>query len=529
MVAPVALSQHDHARVWRDFAQKSAKHVEQFERSLEAPAVVQAKRFDEAIAGGRKTTFGREHGFAAIRSIDSYRNRVPISRWSDYAPWVERAQQSRDPILTSELPLHFECTSGSTAAKKIIPYTRALLQQFQRALIVWLAKLYEQCPEAAGPAWWSLSPDHSQPTNAANGVPIGSASDAAYLQGCIAESLFSTVIDTRASLGSMDWKTELLARVAASEDLALISVWSPTYLTALLDPVLSADSSADVLRRMRELLAPCRYDALRAAINAQDFSIVWPQLRVLSAWADGPSALYAGTVAKWFSGAKLIPKGLFATEAIVSFSWGVSAERPVAIESHFFEFLDEHGKVLLIDELAAGKRYEPVITTGGGLYRYALGDLIEVTGYLGRTPAVTFVGRSDARMDLVGEKLDESLVASAFVEAGIEGPAVLIPFAAAARPHYVLVAERNSDADDDALALRLDSALRDCHHYAVARHNGQLDCVDVHRVPSLASLLHDAWESLGKRSGDTKPARLVTSQALAHEMLSRCAASRPGA
>ena len=42
-----------------------------------------------------------------------------------------------------------------------------------------------------------------------------------------------------------------------------------------------------------------------------------------------------------------------------------------------------------------GGTYSVILTTGGGLYRYQLHDLVEVTGFVGRCPLVRFLGKED--------------------------------------------------------------------------------------------------------------------------------------
>lgn len=494
---------------WSNFADASTQRLAQFEQKLKQPTVAQDALLREAIACGRDSAFGREHGFADISSWATWQRRVPVMRWPDLAPWIERSKTESAAVLTTENPIHFERTSGSTAIAKDIPYTPALMAQFQRALVVWLAKLVQSCPEVAGPAWWSLSPAPSQQLPSASGIPVGSASDAAYLQGSTAECLLASVIDTQACLSSARWKLETLARVAATEDLALISVWSPTFLSALLDSLNDADSKPK-LNFLKQLLRPQRYNALLAAVQAGDYSHLWPQLRVISAWADGPSALYMNRIAEQFPQAQIVPKGLFATEGVVSISWGLEPHQPLAIDSHFFEFLDSHGQARLIEELEPGGHYEPVLTTAGGLYRYALGDVVEVSGFLDKTPTVRFVGRSDARSDLVGEKLDESIVAAALAAVEPVRPAVLIPIADASQPHYRLLLQTDSESEC-ATASELDGKLSASYHYDIARRNGQLGPVEIVTVSNLAAVLHSSWESLDKRSGDAKSACLITS------------------
>src|SRR6185369_1456475 len=95
-------------------------------------------------------------------------------------------------------------------------------------------------------------------------------------------------------------------------------------------------------------------------------------------------------------------KGLLATEAFVSIPW--EAQHPVAVMSHFFEFASANGEILLAHELRHGETYSVIVTTAGGLWRYRLGDLVEVDGLAAATPSLRFLGRGTSVTDLCGEK-----------------------------------------------------------------------------------------------------------------------------
>ena len=56
------------------------------------------------------------------------------------------------------------------------------------------------------------------------------------------------------------------------------------------------------------------------------------------------------------------PKGLIATEGIVTIPF--EGHHPLAIRSHFFEFLDRNDQPKLAHELEAGSEYTVVLTTG---------------------------------------------------------------------------------------------------------------------------------------------------------------------
>lgn len=481
---PVAQSPADYnaARTaWADFAAAAGPTLHAFDVALKAPRDAQRECLRRILRANAATQFGLVHDFASITSIEAWQARVPVCSWAELAPQVERIKAGEAGVLTAEAPIHFERTSGSGAQHKDIPYTPALMREFQSALVVWLAALLRDCPDVAGPCYWALSPDRQLPQVTPSGATVGSASDALYLTGSPAERLLPSVVAVDVGDDS-DWPTKTMSRLVIEDELRLVSVWSPTFLLSLLD----ADP---------------------ALPERSDLSQLWPNLALISCWTDGPSAAFARQLAGLFPNTRIAPKGLFATEGVVSTSYGLSSLRPVAITSHFLEFVDSSGTARIVNELEEGDCYELLLTTSGGLYRYRLGDQVRVTGFIDATPCLEFVGRVDARSDLVGEKIDQAIVSQALLAAGVPAGAVLVPDASASPARYRLVTETADASAADAVERELGRV----HHYRIARANQQLDAVHLHVVASTAALLHEAWQATGRRSGDVKAAALITS------------------
>ncbi len=146
----------------------------------------------------------------------------------------------------------------------------------------------------------------------------------------------------------------------AQENLRLISVWHPSVLSILADLIerrftelirdlrLGAISTSAVPEpASRSLFArhlrPCpgRADYLESIdIRAHGFAGIWPNLKVLSCWADGWSAHSLPALAERFPQAAIQPKGLLATEGVVSIPIGRAGHRAAAVTSHFLEFTD---------------------------------------------------------------------------------------------------------------------------------------------------------------------------------------------
>ncbi|MDI9637462.1 GH3 auxin-responsive promoter family protein [Geitlerinema splendidum] len=89
----------------------------------------------------------------------------------------------------------------------------------------------------------------------------------------------------------------------------------------------------------------------------------------------------------------------------------------------FFEFIPlDRGEVdnpstVDLMSLSVGERYEIVVTTLAGLYRYRLGDIVQCVGYYNRTPIVEFLYRQGSLLNLYNEKVSEQTIFSALTQA----------------------------------------------------------------------------------------------------------------
>ena len=67
----------------------------------------------------------------------------------------------------------------------------------------------------------------------------------------------------------------------------------------------------------------------------------------------------------------------------------------------------------MLHQLQPGKRYNVVVTTQGGLYRYDMNDIVQVTGYYDNVPMVKIRHKGGTMCSVTGEKLGESHVVQA--------------------------------------------------------------------------------------------------------------------
>ncbi|PYV16325.1 MAG: hypothetical protein DMG07_08055, partial [Acidobacteria bacterium] len=381
-------------------------------------AETQASVLREILRSSRATEFGRRLGFSSIRTTRDFQRRVPLSTYDDYRSAVARIADGEPHVLTSERVELFEPTSGTTGGEKWIPYTRGLRRQFQAAIRAWIFDLLHERPALrAGRAYWSVSPAFGETRRTPGGIPVGFDADTAYLASFerrLVGRLLAVPPEVARSRDLDRFRYTTLVWLLAAEDLALVSVWSPSFLVALLSRL---EEWSGPLCRDLAPRAPKRAEALRRLLESgaslgEKVARVWPSLRLISAWTDGAAAQCVPGLRAIFPEVEIQPKGLVATEGCVSFPLVGGAGAALALRSHFFEFQDVGGgDCLLAHELEAGGRYRVVITTAGGLYRYELRDEVKVIGFDRECPLLRFVGKADRVGDLVGEKLAEGHVA----------------------------------------------------------------------------------------------------------------------
>jgi len=242
-------------------------------------------------------------------------------------------------------------------------------------------------------------------------------------------------------------------------------------------------------------------------------------LTVVSCWADGAAAAAVAALARSVPHAHVQPKGLLATEGVVSFPLGLH-DRSVtvaAVTGHFLEFADLEqptARPRLAHELRRGATYAPVISTSGGFYRYRLGDAVCCDGFHHQVPLLRFEGRIDHVSDLRGEKLNPRVIAAALGDAERATGAALV-FAlvapvAADPPHYCLYAEGTDDATLGMMCQSVEKKLCEGHGYRYARALGQLAQLRGVQVRDGAARYILARTRTGQRAGDVKPAHLDT-------------------
>ena len=109
----------------RNSAEKNQQILARFEQITMTPMEVQKKLLLDLLQEHKGTEYGRKYGFADIHSIEEYRQRVPLTEYSDYVSYIDRMTENcEENLISAQKPIWYNKTSGTAGAPKKIPYSQ---------------------------------------------------------------------------------------------------------------------------------------------------------------------------------------------------------------------------------------------------------------------------------------------------------------------------------------------------------------------------------------------------------------------
>ncbi|MEM1060993.1 MAG: GH3 auxin-responsive promoter family protein [Planctomycetota bacterium] len=464
--------------------------------------------------------------------------RLPVTTYEDYRDDVAaETRGERGTLLgVDNPPLMFSRSSGTTGEPKLIPVTRAFVDDYRRGWRVWGIGAIDDHPGISLGTIMQLTSDHAAERTPA-GIPVGQISGlVAAMQGPVIRSMM-TLPPGLAKVADPDEKLALTVRLAAADrHVRLIATANPGTLTRLAKAI--ADDAAGIVRGLRDGFRtagiglrprPRRARQLDRALERGGTLTprdLWPDLALLGVWTGGCAALYRPLLERDYAPPAVRDHGLHASEGRMTIP--LASGKPAGlldVHAHVFEFIPvaEHGSaapiVLAPDELEAGGEYFILLTTSSGFVRYDIGDVVRCVGFRGTTPLLEFLHKGQHVFSFTGEKVTESQVARAaadVVEKLNVAPArfVVVP-EWGEPPRYRLLSDDTDRTSAATRAAAFEKALRSLNpEYDEKRATGRL------RPLAAAPVGPDGWptvETLIQQTSETpaeqrKPRALLSDQ-----------------
>lgn len=443
----------------------------------------------ECLDENKQTLYGKKYNFNSIDSIEAYQKTVALVCYEDIQVYMDSISRGAKDILFAGLAVAYEMTSGSSGGSKLIPYTQKSFRDFQRAIVPYMQSLCTQKGINLKNSYFSISPAPIVKRKTDAGVAIG-VSDAQYLGVTVEDD--ALMPSSVAEIQDMkSYKIATLYHLIVAKNLEFISIWSPTFFLVLLDALHTYH------KELKKLLRDGDADGYERFLNylrTNQTKELWSNLKLISLWQDGSSALYADELKTHFPNVCFESKGLLSTEGVVSV---VDGSSPIlCVDSGFYEFIDADGELFFAHQLVEMHRYEVVITTNGGLYRYKTKDIVICDGHKEFKPILRFHHRAGGVSDMVGEKITDNFVFEIFKNLGEF--AILVPNPSS--QDYTLVVQKGSSISKEDIEKNLSKN----PHYHYARELGQLKELKILKIDNPLKLYMDDMLKDGMRLGDIK-------------------------
>jgi len=491
---------------------------------------VQREVLLQKIRRHEDSQFGRDHGFAKIRTVEDFRRQLPVASYEYYRPYVERVKQGELGAMfgPGTEVLMFSMTSGTTSESKYIPITREFFREYRKSWNIWGARVFWHHRDLLRKPTLQFSSDWQQ-FRTAGGIPCGNVSGlAAETRPWLTRPLFILPAVLNKIHGAADKQYAALRLALPSSRIGMVVTANPLTLLnlarladaqreplirdihdgTLADHVEVPNEVRAALRRRLSRRHPSRARQLEQMIEQvghlypRDF---WPGMSVLAVWTGGSVGSYLPTVQEYYGNVALRDHGLSASEGRMTtpFEDGASAG-VLDYTSHYFEFIPEaehdcpNPTVLGCHELEQGQDYYILLTTSNGLYRYDIHDVVRCVGTRGQCPQLEFISKGAHFSSLAGEKLSEYQVVrgvhAALKDAGLREEHFVLAPALGDPPGYVLLLETRIDAGvERKLASQVDARLAEMNfEYEDRLQSRRLQSVSIGHVPA------GTWAALRK-------------------------------
>ena len=478
------------------------KRYHQIELFMKYPNDVQHELLNNLVDTASNTEFGKLYDFKSLKNYNDFKNRIPLNKYEDISPMIERIRQGEQNIFWPSPIKWFAKSSGTTNAKsKFIPVSNEAL---------------DDCHYKAGKDTLAIYVNNNPETEVFSGkmLRLGGSHSIYENNDTYFGDLSAILIDNLpfwAELGS-----------TPSSKISLMSGWEEK-LTAIVNETINEDvrSLAGVPSWMLVLLN----DVMKQS-GKDNLLEIWPNLELYLHGGVGFTPfkeLYSNLIPKsdfkYFEtynaseGFFAIQDQNYSNDMLLMLDYGI-----------FYEFIpmDEYGSdnptVINIDDVELYKNYALVITTNAGLWRYVIGDTIKFTSLA--PYRIKISGRTKHYINTFGEELIIENADTALEYACSKTGARITEYTAGpifmrdkqSGAHEWIIEFEKSPSDKDKFSHYLDESLKGLNSdYEAKRYNNLTLAMPKINI-ARKNLFYDWLKNKGKLGGQNKIPRLSNSR-----------------
>lgn len=468
---------------------------------VENPIETQDRLFGELIRKAANTAFGKDHGFAEIKSHQEFVQWVPIRDYEELKPYVERVVAGEADILWPGKPIYFAKTSGTTSGAKYIPITGSSIKHQVNASRNAILNYIHETGNAEFVDGKMIFLQGSPVLQEKNGIKLGRLSGISahyvpnYLQKNRLPSWETNCIE--------DWETKVNAIVdeTVEEDMSIIAgipSWVQMYFERL---------QTKTGKKVGELF-PNFSLFIYGGVNYEPYR-----------------AKFENLIGRKVDSIELFPasEGFFAYQNSQT-EKGMLLLLDAGIFYEFVEadsFFDEKPERITLKDVKLGINYAMVVSTDAGLWAYDLGDTVQ---FISLDPyKVVVSGRIKHFISAFGEHVIAKEVEEAMQQAIAATDARINEFTVAPQItpegdelpyHEWLVEFEKEPSDAEKFIKTLDAALQEQNSYYFDLIDGKI--LQRLKITSIRTGgFNDFMKSKGKLGGQNKVQRLSNDRSVA--------------
>jgi hypothetical protein len=358
-----------------------------------------------------------------------------MQSYEDLRTHIEAQDRTRRAELNAERPGLFAQTSGTTGQPKFIPILRETQTRIRTYQRLFTFSQYQGVPDIFEGRILVLS-GQSVEGRLPTGTPYGSMSGLLYESLPLPIKQRDVLSPRVRALTDVNTKyRQVAACMLAEPSLSVLASPNPSTLLKLMDLIrqyysdfVDALSSRSGRAAKGVVVAPQlssrRLAHLKTYLGQEErltFAALWPNVRAVITWMGGNCGVLIPRLKTLLpENTALIEMGYLSSECLGSLNVDVVNNRCVpTFCDNVFEFVPltewetADPRTLTLDQLEIGEKYQVLVTTPAGLYRYVMNDIVEVTGRFNRTPTIRFVQKGKGVTNITGEKLYEHQVVEA--------------------------------------------------------------------------------------------------------------------
>ena len=365
------------------------KRFHQIELFMKYPHEVQEEWFKKLITNAKETEWGKKFDYKSIKTINEYKERVPVNDYEAFKPYINRLRKGEQNILwNSEIKL-FAKSSGTTSDKsKFIPVSQEALEECHYKGGKDMLSIYcNNYPETLIFDGKGLSMGGSHRiTEINNEIYYDGDLSALIVQNLPTWAEFIRV--PKRSVALMDeWesKIEKMAISTINHDVTNI-LGVPSWTLLLMRHILEITGRKNLLEVWPNLEV-----FFHGGVNFQPYINQFKELIP----SDKMHYMETYNASEGFFG---LQDRTDSDDLLLMLDYGI-----------FYEFLPmnqlelEHPQTLTLEQVKKDVNYAIVISTNGGLWRYVIGDTIRFTSL--NPYRIRITGRTVNFINAVGEEV----------------------------------------------------------------------------------------------------------------------------